>query len=162
MARTKNLERCGSGSSGGPGATVVGIVLAKLPDYLAERQRRTNRRYLDIATDGATFVAYELRDGALVELTRYEVRPATPDAPLHWLEPALSDRDELQPEPLVFQRELGRDSLAFGRAGLALAAFWDRLRGHPELALKRELWDGLLREAYGSPVGDDVLFLQHT
>src|SRR3954453_7428652 len=38
-------------------------VLAKLPDYLAERQRQTGRRYLGIAADGATFVAYELRDG---------------------------------------------------------------------------------------------------
>ena len=28
--------------------------------------------------------------------------------------------------------------------------------------LKRQLWDGLLREAYGTPVGDDALFLQHT
>ena len=36
------------------------------------------------------------------------------------------------------------------------------MRGHPEVALKRELWDGLLREAYGSAVGDDGLFLQHT
>ena len=140
----------------------AGDVLARLPDYLAERQRQTGRRYLGIATDGATFIAYELREGALVELTRHEVRAATPDALLHWLEPALSDRDELQPEPLVFQRELGRDSLTFGRARLALAALWDGLRGHPEVALKRELWDGLLREAYGSPVGDDVLFLQHT
>jgi SAM-dependent methyltransferase len=28
--------------------------------------------------------------------------------------------------------------------------------------LKRQLWDGLLREAYGTAVGDDSLFLQHT
>jgi hypothetical protein len=30
------------------------------------------------------------------------------------------------------------------------------------VAVKRELWDGLLREAYGAPVGNDSLFLQHT
>lgn len=140
----------------------AGDVIAKLPDYLAERERQTRRRYLGIATDGATFVAYELRGGALAELSRHEVRPAAPDALLHWLEPALSDRDELQPEPLVFQRELGRDSLTFGRARSALKELWARLRAHPEVVLKRELWDGLLREAYGSPVGDDGLFLQHT
>jgi hypothetical protein len=28
--------------------------------------------------------------------------------------------------------------------------------------LKRDLWDGLLREAYGEEVGEDALFLQHT
>ena len=30
------------------------------------------------------------------------------------------------------------------------------------MRLKRDLWDGLLREAYGEDVGDDSLFLQHT
>src|SRR4029077_11313715 len=30
------------------------------------------------------------------------------------------------------------------------------------VVLKRQLWDGLLREAYGTEVGDDALFLQHT
>jgi len=36
------------------------------------------------------------------------------------------------------------------------------LRNDPEVRLKRDLWDGLLREAYGDDVGDDALFLQHT
>ena len=31
-----------------------------------------------------------------------------------------------------------------------------------EVRLKRDLWDGLLREAYGEEVGEDSLFLQHT
>jgi hypothetical protein len=36
------------------------------------------------------------------------------------------------------------------------------LRAQPEVALRRQLWDGLLREAYGTAAGDDALFLQHT
>jgi hypothetical protein len=28
--------------------------------------------------------------------------------------------------------------------------------------LKRDLWDGLLRQVYGDDVGSDALFLQHT
>ncbi len=32
-------------------------VLARLLDYLAERERQTSRKYLGVATDGATFVA---------------------------------------------------------------------------------------------------------
>jgi hypothetical protein len=43
-----------------------------------------------------------------------------------------------------------------------LERLWEELRGHSEVQLKRQLWDGLLREAYGAPVGDDALFLQHT
>jgi len=137
-------------------------VRARLPDYLTERETHTSRRFLGIATDGATFIAYELRDGAMVEINRHETRADRADALLAWLEPALSSRDDLQPTPLIVQRELGRDSLTFARARGALDKLWDALKAHPEVALKRQLWDGLLREVYGTQVGDDSLFLQHT
>lgn len=137
-------------------------VQVRLPDYLAEREHRTGRQYLGIATDGVTFAAFELRGGELIEIGRHELQENESEALLAWLEPAVSNRDELLPEPIVFRRELGRESLTYGRARLSLEHLWDGLRGHPEVALKRQLWDGLLREAYGSPVGDDSLFLQHT
>lgn len=137
-------------------------VHARLPDYLRQRERDTHRRYLGIATDGATFLAFELRGNDMVELNRHETRPDQPDALLTWLEPALSDRDDLSPEPLVIQRELGRGSLTFARASGVLEALWSRLGSHPEVALKRDLWNRLLRVVYGAHVGDDRLFLQHT
>jgi len=137
-------------------------VEARLPDYLRERERQTGRRYLGIATDGASFVAFELRDGALVKLDRYETKPDQPDALLAWLEPALSSRDDLPPEPLIIQRELGRASLTFARARGVLESLWRMLSTHPEVTLKRQLWDRLLRVVYGTSVGDDSLFLQHT
>ncbi len=139
-----------------------GDVQARLPDYLAERERQTGRRYMGIATDGASFVAFELRHGALVEIGWLDIRADDPEALLAWLEPALSDRDDLLPDPLIVRRELGRESLTFGRARTGLEHLWDAFREHPEVAVKRQLWDGLLREAYGAPVGDDSLFLQHT
>lgn len=129
-----------------------GDVEARLPDYLADRERETGRRFLGIATDGRAWEAYELRDGKLAPLGKpLDLDPAQPDALLAWLEPALADRDDLPPEPLAVQRALGRDSFAFGHARAALATLWDALRGHPEVALKRQLWDGLLREVYGQP-----------
>jgi methylase of polypeptide subunit release factors len=134
----------------------------RLPDYLGERERRTRRRFLGIATDGATFIAYELRESALTEIGRHEVSPARPEALLLWLEPTLSDRDDLLPDALTVERELGRDSLSFGRARGVLERLWGELRSHSEVMLKRQLWDGLLREAYGTAVGNDGLFLQHT
>lgn len=154
------------------GATVIELksdlrrerpdVEARLPDYLAERERRTGRRYLGLATDGATFLAFERRDGRLAEIGRHETEPGAPDDLLAWLEPALSDRDDLVPDPLRVRRELGRESLTWARARATLEALWKRLREHPEVVVKRGLWDGLLREAYGAAVGDDALFLQHT
>lgn len=136
----------------------------KMPDYLGERERKTGRRFLGIATDGATFIAFELRDGSLKELGRHEVSADRPDgdALLAWLSPALADRDDLDPEPLAVQRALGRESFAFKHANEELARLWSVWRADPEVSLKRQLWDGLLREAYGTEVGDDRLFLQHT
>ena len=140
----------------------LGDVQARLPDYLVERERQTGRRFLGIATDGATFIAYELREGALAEIGRHEPNSARADALLAWLEPALSKRDDLIPDPLTVERELGRSSLSFGRARGVLERLWSELRAHSEVVLKRQLWDALLREAYGTEVGDDALFLQHT
>lgn len=137
-------------------------VFARLPDYLGERERQTGRRFLGIATDGATFLAFERREGDLVEIGKHEPNPARADALLSWLEPALSDRDDLTPDPLTVERELGRNSLSFGRARGVLERLWAELRAHSEVVLKRQLWDGLLREAYGTAFGDDGLFLQHT
>lgn len=137
-------------------------VLSQLPRYLTERERRTQRRFVGIATDGAEFVAYEMRGDAMVEIGRHAPNRAQPAALLAWLEPALANRDDLTPDPLTVERELGRNSLSFGRARGVLERLWEELRTHSEVLLKRQLWDGLLREAYGTPVGDDALFLQHT
>ena len=134
----------------------------QLPLYLAEREGKTGRRFLGIATDGATFIAFELQQGKLVQIGRHETKSADGPALLAWLEPALSDRDDLHPDALRFRRELGRESLTYGRSRQALEQFWAEQGHHPEARLKRQLWDGLLREAYGSDVGDDRLFLQHT
>ncbi len=74
----------------------------------------------------------------------------------------MSERHDLDPAPRTVRAELGRDSLAFRAAFLALSELWGALRAHPEAAVKRQLWDRLLAEVYGQPVGDDRLFLQHT
>ena len=139
-------------------------VLARMPDYLrdAAGRSRSPRPVTGLATDGATFIAYALRDGALVELTRFATDPERPNELMAWLEPLLSDRPDLLPEPRAVVQAFGRASLTFNRARLALDAQWASLRSDPEVRLKRDLWDKLLREAYGEEVGQDALFLQHT
>ncbi len=156
------------------GATVIELksdlrkelddVLARLPVYLADAAARSRspRPVTGLATDGATFIAYTLRDGALVELARCTTDAERPNELLAWLEPLLSDRPDLLPEPRAVVQAFGRASMTFGRARLALDSLWATLRHDPEVLLKRDLWDGLLREAYGEEVGEDALFLQHT
>lgn len=142
----------------------IGDVLARMPDYLADAAARTrgSRSVTGLATDGATFIAYALSDSALKELARYETDPDRPHELMGWLEPLLSDRPDLLPEPRAVAQAFGRGSLAFATARLALEGLWQQLGTDPEVRLKRDLWDGLLREAYGQEVGGDALFLQHT
>lgn len=137
-------------------------VRARVPDYLAERERQTGQRWVAVATDGAIFAAYERAGDGLRELGEHAVRADQGTALLAWLDSVLAARDDLRPEPFTVQRELGRDSLVFHRSMGVLETLWAELAAQPEVALKRELWDGLLREVYGAPVGDDRLFLQHT
>ena len=115
-----------------------------------------------IATDGATFIGYQLIEGTLTELRRYETDPERPNELMSWLEPLLSERVGLAPEARAVAQAFGKGSLTFSRARLTLDALWADLNGDPEVRLKRDLWDGLLREAYGEEVGEDSLFLQHT
>ena len=156
------------------GATVIELktdlrreerdVLARMPDYLADAGRRgaPGRTTVGLATDGATFIAYTLDRGALAQIGRYEVEAEHPERLLSWLEPLLSPVPEVMPTPVAVALAFGRYSLAFGRAHAVLRRLWSEVGDHPEVRLKRGLWNGLLRQVYGDDVGSDALFLQHT
>lgn len=156
------------------GATVIELksdlrreerdVIARMPDYLADagRGRAPSRTTVGLATDGATLIAYTLDHGALTEIGRYEIDVDHPERLLSWLEPLLSPVPEVMPTPIAVALTFGRYSLAFGRAHTALQRLWSEVGNHPEVRLKRNLWDGLLRQVYGDDVGSDALFLQHT
>ena len=156
------------------GATVIELksdlrreerdVVARMPDYLADAGRGSapDRTTVGLATDGATLLAYALDHGALAQIGRYDVDVEHPERLLSWLEPLLSPVPEVMPTPIAVALTFGRYSLAFGRAHTGLERLWAEVGGHPEVRLKRNLWDGLLRQVYGDDVGSDALFLQHT
>ncbi len=156
------------------GATVIELksdlrreerdVHARMPEYLADAGRRTSpdRTTVGLATDGATMLAYTLDGGVLSPIGRYEVEVEHPERLLSWLEPLLSPVPEVMPTPIAVALTFGRFSLAFGRARKVLERLWADVGTHPEVRLKRELWEGLLRQVYGDDVGTDPLFLQHT
>jgi hypothetical protein len=142
----------------------LGDVHARLPDYLrdAEKRTRSPRPMVGLATDGALFIGFELRADVLHEIARYTTDPDRPDELMAWLELLISDKPDLLPQPRAVVQAFGRDSMTFGRARLVLQSIWDAVGQDPEVQLKRDLWHGLLAEAYGDEVGEDPLFLQHT
>lgn len=139
-------------------------VVARMPDYLADAGGRSapGRTNVGLATDGATLLAYTIDRGALKQIGRYEVEADHPERLLSWLEPLLSPVPEVMPTPIAVALAFGRYSLAFGRAHAELQRLWSEVGDHPEVRLKRDLWNGLLRQVYGDDVGSDALFLQHT
>jgi len=142
----------------------IGDVEARLPVYLADiaKRARSPRPIIGLATDGALFISYSLRDGSLQELARYSTDANRPEELMAWLELLLTDRPDLVPTPRAVVQAFGRDSMTFGGARIVLNTLWETLGADPEVRLKRDLWDRLLREAYGEEVGQDSLFLQHT
>ncbi len=133
-----------------------------LARYLSEREGQTGEKYVGIATDGAEFIAFFLRNGHAVEVGGCRTEPEKPRKLLLWLQGAVALGEELLPDPHTISGEFGRESLTARRALDGLGECWAYIGRTPGAKLKRELWDRLLSLAYGADVGDDELFLQHT
>lgn len=135
---------------------------SQLTRYLEEKERETGRRYLGIATDGASFVAYQISDGKLKKVDDYQPRGDDPRALLEWLDTAVSVRQDLSPDPEVIRREFGRGSLSYACSMERLKELWKRTCSIPEAELKKALWSRHLEFVYGTLIDPDELFLQHT
>ncbi len=135
---------------------------SQLARYLAQREAETGERFTGIATDGASFAAYELRSGALRFLASHTTSADDPSEVVAWLAAAVAVAVDLPPDPETVRRELGKPGIAWLRAREDLAGLWAEVGDHPEVRLKRELWAGLLARVYGAPVDNDDLFFQHT
>ena len=134
----------------------------ELARYLGEREAQTGERFVGIATDGASFVPYELRRGRLRRLPHFTTSTAAPRDVLDWLDAAVAVAADLLPTPEAVARELGRGSLAWQVAREELATIWTEVGEHPDVRLKRGLWSQLLERVYGASVDSDDLFFQHT
>jgi len=134
----------------------------KLPDYLAQRETETGSHFVGIATDGATFVPYELRGGKLCSFETFTTPVDKPRELLAWLSSVVAVSADLEPNSEVVQRELGRNSLAWNISRQELAAIWDEVGQRPDVRLKRDLWAQLIRRVYGADINDSSLFFQHT
>jgi SAM-dependent methyltransferase len=133
----------------------------ELTRYLTDRERQTGLRFVGIATDGAEFAPYELRQGQLTRLPGFNARTQGSEL-LVWLDAAVAVRADLAPTPDLVRRELGRDSVAFERVKGQLETIWKSLQQQPDVRLRRRLWSDLLSRVYGGSMDADDLFFQHT
>jgi len=134
----------------------------RMPDYLSQREADTGEHFIGIATDGATFITYELRDNHLQKMAVLQTPVENPRELLAWLSSAVAIHTDLDPIPDIIRRELGRDSLAWHIASKELKKLWQEVCEQPDVHLKRELWAQLMKRVYGGSVDQDDLFFQHT
>jgi hypothetical protein len=134
----------------------------QLANYLPDRERVTRQRFVGIASDGAEFRVYMIRNSALELLGTFKPKVEEPHGLLGWLESVVLLNQELPPDVESIRRELGRDSIHYHRALCEIEALWNRLENHPEAVIKRDLWNRLLSMAYGSELDAPSLFFQHT
>lgn len=137
-------------------------VETKLPGYLAQRETEAGSHFVGIATDGATFIPYELRSGTLCSFAPFVPSAKKPRELLAWLSSVVAVSTELEPTSEVVRRELGRGSLAWNISHQELIAVWHEVRRRPDVRLKRDLWAHLIRRVYGAAIDENSLFLQHT
>lgn len=136
--------------------------VTQLRMYMREQRARSGAHYVGIATDGATFIAYELDGNELRELQRHATRKDDGRPLLEWLEAAIAPHADLAPDPDKVAHQLGRDSIAYLVARRELAEIWGRLASRSDMALHRDLWSDRLRIVYGSSIDNDDLWYQHT
>jgi hypothetical protein len=134
----------------------------RMPDYLADREKEEGEKFVGIASDGRQWLAYELEDGKLIKIKEIILNLQKTELFLAWLDGVVALKASLPPDPLTIRIELGQDSVAFRRAGAALADLWGRLGRDAAVALKRQLWAQLLKLVYGREVESDALWFQHT
>ena len=98
-----------------------------LTRYLTDREGQTGEKYVGIATDGAEFVAFFLRDDHVEKVNDHHTNPEAPRELLIWLQSVVATGADLLPDPHTITREFGRESLAARRALDTLGTLWEQL-----------------------------------
>ena len=104
---------------------------SQLTRYLADRENETGEHFVGIATDGAKFISYEVREEGLFMLADYEPSISDPRGLLEWLGAVVIIEIDLEPEPDIVQRELGKNSLVSRIASGRLGQIWSETKTNP-------------------------------
>ncbi len=138
----------------------------QLTSYLAHREGQSGLRYVGIATDGSSWRLYRLADSheAVEEVDHFDLRTVEDEQRFRWwLGTVLATEHRLTPSAGELTARLGSGSPYLRLALAELSSLWHAGETNTTIALKRSLWEKLLRTALGTQFeGDDVLFVEHT
>jgi hypothetical protein len=119
-------------------------------------------RFFGILTDGETLEVYALRDGELAKVDDLKLDAEKSDECRLWLDCYLFHEKHLVPTANDITSRFGERSPTFWHSLRLLGNAWQRVKDDPSAQTKFAEWQSLLAIVYGSPVGDEDLFLRHT
>jgi len=122
-------------------------------------------KYFGILTDGLELEVYALRDGELTRIDSLRLDADSPEAIATCkgrLDAYLFHEQRLSPTTEDIVRRFGEHSPTFHQGLRILRALWQEAQSDPTAQTKMAEWQNLLSLVYGSPVGDEALFLRHT
>jgi hypothetical protein len=122
-------------------------------------------KYFGILTDGLQLEVYALRDGELTRIDSLSLEANSPEEIATckgWLDAYLFHEQRLSPTTADIVRRFGEHSPTFHQGLRILRALWQEAQSDLTAQTKMAEWQNLLSLVYGSPVGDEALFLRHT
>ncbi|MCS7237552.1 MAG: SAM-dependent methyltransferase [Thermoguttaceae bacterium] len=132
----------------------------QLQEYLAGQD--TPERFFGILTDGEMLEVYALREGEILPRDQLVLRPEEADRCKLWLDCYLFHEKHVVPTANDVALRFGERSPTFWRSMELLGRAWREAQADPAVRTKFAEWNSLLSFVYGSPVGDENVFLRHT
>lgn len=133
---------------------------SQLTRYLSNQEHPD--RFFGILTDGETLEVYALRDGELAKVDDLRLDAEKADECRLWLDCYLFHEKHLVPTANDITLRFGERSPTFWHSLRLLRNAWQKAKSDPSAQTKFAEWQSLLAIVYGSPVGDEDLFLRHT
>ncbi len=145
--------------------------LSKYVAGLWSEEGSSRRAYLAIATDGVSFQVFRPRtanmtapvtpeDVSLELIDSLSLARAEPEVAFKWLDRYVLYRERIPPTTEDMAKDFGLSSTTFKLVTDRLREAWSQ--GRREAQAPFDEWQRYLSIVYGSPLGNDDLFLRHT
>jgi hypothetical protein len=136
--------------------------IEQLAGYIEARQK-PGTPWTGVLTDGRLWVAFHLREGVMVEISRLHIKKPNNEAFREWLYGIQAPLMQMEATATHVRRLLGYGSTGYQIDVAWLTDLYKRNKAHPEISMKRTLWARLLTTALGTQFrASDALFVKHT
>ncbi len=134
--------------------------LAELARYIGNQQHPD--KFLGILTDGELLEVHALRGDRPEKVDELRLGADGAEQAGLWLDCYLFHEKHLSPTANDVALRFGERSPTFRQSLWRLEQLWRTVGAGPAAQTKIAEWQSLLSIVYGSPVGDEALFLRHT